>query len=54
MPVNYGMAMSNGPQLLLDGRQRKVYLVSLMDDASRLITHSAFVCPRRRWTSRVC
>ena len=37
----YGDVM-HGPQLMLDGRQRKVYLVSLMDDASRLITHSAF------------
>jgi putative transposase len=32
----------HGPRLMVDGRQRKTYLVSLMDDASRLITHSAF------------
>jgi transposase InsO family protein len=32
----------HGPKLMIDGRMRKVYLVSLMDDASRLITHSAF------------
>ncbi len=32
----------HGPRVLLDGRRRKSYLVSLMDDASRLITHSAF------------
>jgi len=32
----------HGPQLFLNGKRRKVYLVSLMDDASRLITHSAF------------
>lgn len=37
----YGDVM-HGPQLMIDGRKRKVYLVSLMDDASRLITHSAF------------
>lgn len=27
---------------MIDGRMRKVYLVSLMDAASRLLTHSAF------------
>jgi transposase InsO family protein len=32
----------HGPKVSVDGRLRKVYLVSLMDDASRLITHSAF------------
>src|SRR3546814_3851127 len=32
----------HGPAIPVAGRQRKVYLVSLMDDASRLITHSAF------------
>ena len=32
----------HGPRVSVDGRLRKVYLVSLMDDASRLITHSAF------------
>lgn len=37
----YGDVM-HGPQLMIDGRKRKVYLVSMMDDASRLITHSAF------------
>lgn len=37
----YGDVM-HGPKLMIEGRQRKVYLVSLMDDASRLITHSAF------------
>ena len=37
----YGDVM-HGPTLILSGRARKVYLVSLMDDASRLITHSAF------------
>jgi transposase InsO family protein len=39
----YGDAM-HGPKVAVSGRLRKVYLVSLMDDASRLITHSAF-CP---------
>jgi len=39
----YGDVM-HGPQVPLDGRLRKTYLVSLMDDASRLISHSAF-CP---------
>jgi transposase InsO family protein len=39
----YGDVM-HGPKVLVGGRLRKVYLVSLMDDASRLITHSAF-CP---------
>ena len=37
----YGDVM-HGPELYLDGRMRKVYLVSLMDDASRMIMHSAF------------
>jgi putative transposase len=32
----------HGPSVPVKGRQRKVYLVSLMDDASRLIVHSAF------------
>ncbi len=32
----------HGPKLMIDGRMRKVYLVSLMDDASRLLAHSAF------------
>ena len=39
----YGDAM-HGPKVEVNGRLRKVYLVSLMDDASRLIAHSAF-CP---------
>ena len=37
----YGDVM-HGPKMMIDGRLRKVYLVSFMDDASRLITHSAF------------
>jgi putative transposase len=37
----YGDVM-HGPRLSLAGRMRKVYLVSLLDDASRLVTHSAF------------
>jgi transposase InsO family protein len=37
----YGDVM-HGPALTLAGRRRKLYLVSLMDDASRLICHSAF------------
>jgi len=32
----------HGPKVMINGRWRKVYLVSLMDDASRLMTHSAF------------
>jgi putative transposase len=32
----------HGPKILLSGRWRKTYLVSLMDDASRFLTHSAF------------
>lgn len=32
----------HGPRLMINGQLRKVYLVSLMDDASRLLTHSAF------------
>ncbi|VAX10068.1 Mobile element protein, partial [hydrothermal vent metagenome] len=39
----YGDVM-HGPQVPMDGKLRKAYLVSLMDDASRLIAHSAF-CP---------
>ena len=37
----YGDVM-HGPTVCVKGKLRKVYLVSLMDDASRLITHSAF------------
>ncbi|NRO99793.1 hypothetical protein GWC77_28785, partial [Paraburkholderia sp. NMBU_R16] len=32
----------HSPTLSLGARRRKTYLVSLMDDASRLIAHSAF------------
>lgn len=32
----------HGPKVCVNGRLRKVYLVSLLDDASRLIAHSAF------------
>jgi len=39
----YGDVM-HGPKVLVGDRMRKVYLVTFMDDASRLITHSAF-CP---------
>lgn len=39
----YGDVM-HGPKVLAGGKLRKTYLVSFMDDASRLITHSAF-CP---------
>ena len=34
----------HGPKVLVGDKLRKAYLVSFMDDASRLITHSAF-CP---------
>jgi transposase InsO family protein len=34
----------HGPHLSLGGRRTRTYLVSLMDDASRLIAHSAFCC----------
>jgi transposase InsO family protein len=37
----YGDVM-HGPTVTVKGRRRKVYLVGLMDDASRLIAHSAF------------
>ncbi len=37
----YGDVM-HGPRVIVDGKPRKVYLVSLFDDASRLVTHSAF------------
>ena len=39
----YGDVM-HGPRVPMGGRMRKAYLVSLMDDASRLIAHPAF-CP---------
>ena len=39
----YGDVMY-GPKVVFNGQIRKTYLVSFMDDASRLITHSAF-CP---------
>lgn len=32
----------HGPKFVFDGRVRKTYLVTLFDDASRLIAHSAF------------
>jgi transposase InsO family protein len=37
----YGDVM-HGPKLSFNGRLRKTYLVSCFDDASRLVTHSAF------------
>jgi putative transposase len=37
----YGDVM-HGPRLPVNGHMRKVYLVSLLDDASRLLTHSTF------------
>jgi len=37
----YGDVM-HGPQVCVNGKMRKVYLISFMDDASRLISHSAF------------
>lgn len=37
----YGDVM-HGPRVPVGGQLRKTYLVSLLDDASRLITHSAF------------
>lgn len=37
----YGDVM-HGPTLSLGGKRRKAYLVTLFDDASRLVTHSAF------------
>jgi putative transposase len=37
----YGDVM-HGPRVPVGGQLRKTYLVSLIDDASRLITHSAF------------
>jgi len=39
----YGDVM-HGPKVTINNQLRKTYLVSLMDDASRLICHSAF-CP---------
>jgi transposase InsO family protein len=39
--IGYGDVM-HGPSVTVKGRNRKVYLVTLMDDASRLIAHSAF------------
>ncbi|QEP41799.1 integrase [Ectothiorhodospiraceae bacterium BW-2] len=37
----YSDAM-HGPKVMHEGRLRKVYLISLMDDASRLVPHGAF------------
>jgi transposase InsO family protein len=37
----YGDVM-HGPRVPFEGRLRKTYLVSLIDDASRLVAHSAF------------
>jgi putative transposase len=33
---------SHGPKIIIDGRKRQTYLISIIDDASRLITHSQF------------
>jgi len=41
--IIYGDVM-HGPQVVINGKTQKSYLVSLMDDKSRLILHSAF-CP---------
>jgi transposase InsO family protein len=41
--IIYGDVM-HGPQVVIDGKTQKSYLVSLMDDKSRMILHSAF-CP---------
>jgi transposase InsO family protein len=37
----YGDVM-HGPSIKVDGEFKKTYMVSLMDDASRLVTHSYF------------
>ncbi|NNJ84028.1 MAG: DDE-type integrase/transposase/recombinase [Gammaproteobacteria bacterium] len=37
----YGDVM-HGPRIIVDGRRRRIYLVTVMDDASRLVAHSAF------------
>ena len=39
--ISYGDVM-HGPKVTVKGRLRKVFLVTLLDDASRLIAHSAF------------
>jgi transposase InsO family protein len=41
--IIYGDVM-HGPKVVINGKIKKSYLVSLMDDKSRLILHSAF-CP---------
>jgi len=41
--IVYGDVM-HGPKVVVDGRTQKSYLVTLLDDKSRLILHSAF-CP---------
>jgi transposase InsO family protein len=41
--IIYGDVM-HGPKVVINGKTQKAYLVSLMDDKSRLILHSAF-CP---------
>ena len=41
--IIYGDVM-HGPKVVINGKTQKSYLVSLMDDKSRLILHSAF-CP---------
>jgi transposase InsO family protein len=41
--IIYGDVM-HGPKVVIQGKTQKSYLVSLMDDKSRLILHSAF-CP---------
>lgn len=33
---------SHGPKIIIDGRKKQTYLISIIDDASRLVTHSQF------------
>jgi hypothetical protein len=50
----YGDVM-HGPRITVDGRKRKTYLVTVMDDASRLVACLAlFASARRRWISNGC
>lgn len=37
----YGDVM-HGPRIIVNGRRRRIYLVTVMDDASRLVAHSTF------------
>ncbi|HLB58296.1 MAG TPA: helix-turn-helix domain-containing protein, partial [Gammaproteobacteria bacterium] len=43
----------HGPRILIEGKYLKTYLVSFMDDASRLMTHSEFRFGETEWDIQI-